>query len=475
MKILLLAMPDTADVVDYAARLPNLAMVSLAGNLPKGHEVEVLDLVLHKPKIRKPLEKVLNRFRPDIVGMSAMTFQFDTLLRVAKFIRNWNPSVKLAAGGYHATLMSREITTPEMSPPLDFLIRGEGEFTFAELITTLEAKDSDCCHIKGLSFRTQDGWVHNEDRPLMDLSQLALPDRNVRISNKFHLLHMPMDVAETSRGCPYNCKFCSINFMYGKTFRPFSEERIIADLKNIQSRGAKTVFFVDDNITYDIGHFRRVCQAIIRNGLNDMSYLVQATALGIANNPELVADMDKANFRYVFVGFESMIPSALKGVNKPTNPDTNRAAAEILRKHNIAILAGCIFGYPEDTKESVIENFRKIKLLKPDIIYAQFMTPYPKTVLRQEMMDEGLIVNKDNYKDYDGFACNVRTRHLSQAELYRCLKKELAKCNFDPSLVKANYFLRNCTYQFIKTITKAVATHLYSMLVSHRLENGLDI
>jgi len=112
-----------------------------------------------------------------------------------------------------------------------------------------------------------------------------------------------------------------------------------------------------------------------------------------------------------------MIPSALKGVNKPTNPDTNKAAAVILRQHNIAILAGCIFGYPEDTKETVIENFRKIKLLKPDIIYAQFMTPYPKTVLRQEMMDEGLIVNKDGYKDYDGFVCNVRTRHLSQKEL----------------------------------------------------------
>jgi anaerobic magnesium-protoporphyrin IX monomethyl ester cyclase len=263
--------------------------------------------------------------------------------------------------------------------------------------------------------------------------------------------------------------------MYGRSFRTFSEERIVADLKNIRSRGAKTVFFVDDNITYDIDHFRRVCQAIIRNGLNDMSYLVQATALGIANNPELVADMDKANFRYVFVGFESMIPSALKGVNKPTNPDTNKAAAVILRQHGIAIIAGCIFGYPEDTKETVIENFRRIKLLKPDIIYAQFMTPYPKTVLRQEMMDEGLIVNKDGYKDYDGFVCNVRTRHLSQTELYRCLKKELAKCNFDPSLVMANYFLRNCTYAFVKTITKAVATHLYSILMAHRYNDGLDI
>jgi radical SAM superfamily enzyme YgiQ (UPF0313 family) len=470
-------MPDTADVIDYSARFPNLAIVSLAGNLPPGHEVKVLDLVLHKPRVREPLEKILDSFRPDVVGLSGMTFQFDTLVRAASFIRSKSPHIKLAAGGYHATLMADEITNGTGgSLPLDFLIRGEGERTFAELISELDKPQPDFSSVQGLSYRTPHGWAHAPNRPIMeDLDQIALPRRDARLAGGFHMLHLPMDVAETSRGCPFNCKFCSISHMYGRTFRPFSEKRIIADLMDIRRRGAATVFFVDDNITYDIDHFRRVCRAIIRHGLEDMSYMVQVTAVGIAQNPDLVAEMDKANFRYVFVGFESMVTSALKGVNKPTNPEINRKAADLLRRHGMAIIAGCIVGYPEDTEESVVENFRLIKELKPDMIYAQYLTPYPKTVLRREMMEAGLIVNRDDYQAYDGFTCNVRTHHLSQTDLYRCLKKETLKSNFDPSLIAVNYFLRKCPRPFIRAIIKAVATNIYNVLAARQRDCELDI
>src|SRR4030066_226367 len=180
---------------------------------------------------------------------------------------------------------------------------------------------------------------------------------------------MPMDVAETSRGCPNNCKFCSITQMYGHTFRRFSVARIISDLKAIRDQGFKAVFFVDDNITYDIDHFRQVCQAIVQHQLDDLCYLTQVSAAGIAQHPELVADMDRANFRITFVGFEAMDPDALKGMKKPTNPELNRRAAALLRRHRIAIIAGCIFGYPEDTREGVINTWQMIADLQPDLIY----------------------------------------------------------------------------------------------------------
>ena len=125
MRILLVAMPDTTEVIDFFARLPNLAIVSLAGNLP-GHQVQVLDLVLFKPHIRNPLQEALASLRPQVVGLSAMTFQFDTLLRVARFIRSFDPAIKIAAGGYHASLMATELTEAVEELPLDFLIRGEG-------------------------------------------------------------------------------------------------------------------------------------------------------------------------------------------------------------------------------------------------------------------------------------------------------------------------------------------------------------
>jgi len=211
------------------------------------------------------------------------------------------------------------------------------------------------------------------------------------------------------------------------------------------------------------------------DGLNDLHYLVQATAVGIAQNPELVADMDRANFRYVFVGFEAMTPEALQGVNKPTNPEINRRAAQLLRQHGMAIIAGCIVGYPDDTARSVRENIRMIRSLKPDMIYAQYLTPYPKTRLREEMIAEGLITNLDDFSKYDGFTCNIRTHHLENRQLYRLLKREALLSNFDPTLIRANFFLRKRPRPFLKGVLKAMGTNVFNVLAGRQLNQVMDL
>ena len=249
MRILLLAMPDTADVIDLFGKLPNLGLVNLAGSLP-GHEVRVLDLVLFKPRLRRVLEETLIGFRPELVGLSAMTFQFDTLLRVSRFLRSLDPTLKLAAGGYHATLMAQDLTGQADTLPLDFFIRGEGEVTFQELADELEKPDPDLSRINGLSYRQEHAWRHNPDRPLLDLASLPLPRREARLADGFFFYDRSIDVVETSRGCPYDCKFCSITYMYGRNFRPFPLERILDDLTVVRGRGTQAVFFADDNLTY---------------------------------------------------------------------------------------------------------------------------------------------------------------------------------------------------------------------------------
>ena len=320
-----------------------------------------------------------------------------------------------------------------------------------------------------------EGGVHNPDRAPAALEGIAIPDRGARIADDFSLIHLKMDVAETSRGCPFNCKFCCIGKMYGRTFRAYPEERIIADLENIRKRGAKAVFLADDNITFDIDHFRMVCRSIVRHGLNDMAYVVQLSAVGIARNPDMAEEMDRANFRYAFVGFESMVPSALQGVHKPTDPEINKKAAVVLRKHNIAIIAGCVVGYPDDTRESVKYNFRMIKKLKPDMIYAQYLTPYPKTEIREEMLREGLIENIQDYRDYDGFHCNIRTHHMSRQDLYDALKLEALLGHFDPSLIFANHFLRNCPGPFLSRILKCMVQNAYNVMSGRQRAQWLDV
>lgn len=473
MRILLMAMPDSVDFLENAARFPNLALVSLAGNLP-GHEVKVLDLVVRKPHIRKAVEEALAGFRPQLVGLSAMTFQFDTMLKVAALVKRFDPGVKIIAGGYHPSLTARELSALQLAS-LDFIVRGEGEGTMRELVAELARPQPELSRITGLSYRQGDQWQHNPERGLLDLEQIALPRRESRLAEDFFLLDMSVDVAETSRGCPYNCKFCSINRMYGHTFRKFAIARIIEDLQAIRRRGTKAVFFVDDNITYDIDHFRQVCRAIIQHGLNDLYYTTQVTAAGIAQNPDLVAEMDRANFRIIFVGFESMEPAALKEMRKPTSPAINRRAAALLRQHRMAIIAGAIVGYPDDTRKSVIRQMRQIWSLKPDSIYAQILTPYPQTVLRQELLEAGLIVNLDDYRSYNGFESNIRTKYLGCKELER-LKGHMANWGgLNPTYWLRNNLIKNHRRFFIRTLFQNIALYFRYLLITGKHPRQMDI
>ena len=474
MRILLLAMPDSSFWADYYIRMPNLAVVSLAGNLPE-HEVKVLDLVIIKPKIKDILKKTLEDFKPRIVGMSAMSFQFATLLRIASFIRTWDPSIKLIAGGYHPSLMAPEITENGTNLPLDFIVRGEGEITFRDLVNEIQKESPGFDQIKGLTYFKDEKWFHNPDRPLSNLEDILPPKRDSRIKHDFYFLDMPGDVAETSRGCPLNCKFCSITQMYGRSFRRFPIDRIISDLKSVRDRGTKAVFLSDDNITYDIEHFKKICQAIIDNELSDLFYIIQTSAFGIAKHPDIVELMDRANFRLAAVGLESMDPSALKEMRKGTNPEMNQRAVSLLKKHNIGVNVLFIVGYPNDTKESIVRSYRQMRKLKPDGMWIQYLTPYPKTEIRKEMLDAGLVENKDDYSTYDGFNCNVRTKHLTQKELFGILQRECIKAYFDPRMIFSNYFLRRHFKAFLSCVFKCFGVNLYNIIKGRQKALQLDI
>lgn len=476
MRILLASMPNSVDFIDAHTKLPNLAIASLAGSLPD-HDVRLMDLVTLTPSVKKPFLDALNIFRPQILGLSAMTFQFSTLLRIAKLAKEYDPSIKIIAGGYHTTLMHNDIAAGDDAALLDFMIRGEGEKTIAELVAAMERGDKEFNDILGLSWKQGEQWTHNEPRPLQDIETLPLPRRDLRITKGYHFMGMPMDVVETSRGCPFNCKFCSITHMYGHTFRPFPMARIVEDLKAARSQGAKAIFFSDDNLTYDVDHFKALCQSIVENDLTDMCFMTQVSAVGIARNPELVDAMDKANFRIVFVGFESMDPEALKRMNKPTSPEINITAARLLTEHNMGVIAGTIVGYPDDDKQSVTRQIKLTREIRSDGLYLQYLTPYPKTRIRQEMLEGGFVVNKDNFDDYTGLNCNIRTKHLSQKELQRC--KRLATlsvgCGVWSKGLHRNYFIRKHPAHCAKAITKNLSRDIFYLLFDKRISKGIDV
>jgi anaerobic magnesium-protoporphyrin IX monomethyl ester cyclase len=440
MKILLLAMPDAANNFSRVIKVPNLGLCSIAASL-RGHDVRIADLVLVRKNIGSWLERLLLEFRPDLVGISSMSFQFKSAGQIVDICRACVPRTKIVLGGYHATLQHHEIPLRH-GGNADFLIRGEGEKTFASLVEALEKETRDLSSIPGLSW-VRDGEVrHNPDAALLDLDILPLPDRSARILTHFTYFNKKLDCIETSRGCTMPCKFCSISNMYGSTFRRYSLDRVVADLENLRRAGVETVLIVDDNITLDVSHLKGLCQAIVEKGLNTMEYVVQTSVSGIAEDLDLAPLMAKANFCMVFLGIESVQEKNLRFLGKGDIREKTKTALYALRENGIAVMGGFMVGNPEDTRDDIREVFRSAKRLKVDLAVVQCVTPYPATRLREELLAEGLVTNPDDLSRYTGFMCNVRTRHLSERQLNRILNWENMKHFFSPFWFTDNYFVR---------------------------------
>src|SRR5262249_21523163 len=255
MKILLLSMPDSFEHMPVVViRMPNGALTSLAGNIDPHHIVAVADLILAQQSVRDTVERLVRDIDPDVVGLSIMTFQRRTALRIIDLVRTLRPNARIVVGGYDPSL-AVEAYTPA-STGVDFIVRGEGEITFRELLRALES-GGDYRGIAGLSYRTAEGFHHNPDRTISGLEGEAnrLPRRDARVLHGYTMLGRQVDVVETSRGCTFDCSFCSIIEMRGRNFETYDFDRVIADIRDAHDRGARSVFLVDDNITLNIHRF----------------------------------------------------------------------------------------------------------------------------------------------------------------------------------------------------------------------------
>ncbi|MHB8771799.1 MAG: B12-binding domain-containing radical SAM protein [Syntrophales bacterium] len=420
MRVVLISMPDVIPIVihEMALHMPNHGIACVGGNIDAGHEVYLIDLVRKRRGIAAYLTRILKRIAPGLIGLSAMTWQYPTCLALIRFIRTILPDVKIALGGYHATLMGDQIAASPESALLDFICRGEGEETFRRLVNALAGTDR-LAAIPSLSYRHAGGWAHNERGDLCDLSTLRLPIRDRRrLTGGYHFMYSPIEVLETSRGCTRHCNFCSINHMYGRSYRTYPIERILADLDDIYyNRKTRLVFIADDNMVLNPAWVARVCDAIISRGYRGLRLIVQADCLSIARNEAMVAKMAAAGFRGVFLGIESASRANLRAMDKDDMGAQARQAVENCHRHGMMVIGGLIFGLPDDDEAAIGRNYAFLGELGTDAAYCQLLTPYPKTRLRESLLSEGLVTNPDRYERYNGLWANVKTRHLEADRL----------------------------------------------------------
>jgi radical SAM superfamily enzyme YgiQ (UPF0313 family) len=404
--------------------MPNGALSSLAGNIDAHHRVSIGDLVLVQSRVAETVTRLVHEIEPDVVGLSVMTFQRTTAFKIARLIRRLRPSARIVAGGYDPSLAPDAYAGED---EIDFLIRGEGERTLRELLRALEYQ-ADVSGVAGLSYREGAVLRHNPDRPISHLASdpIELPNRAARVLDGYTLIGRKVDVVETSRGCTYDCSFCSIIEMRGRNFHTFSIERVLADISDARRRGAEAIFLVDDNITLDIHRFEALCRAIIESGLQNVEYFVQAMTAPLAQHGTTLAPlMRQAGFRYVFLGIENVLDEDLaflrasaKNAQREGGRRVGNAtlhAIEALHREGLGVVGGIIVGNPDDTPASIEANLAFARRYI-DWPYIQHPTPYPGTPMTVDFVRRNLIVN-DRVEEYDGTTAVVRTEHVDAEEI----------------------------------------------------------
>lgn len=327
----------------------------------------------------------LQRFRPQIVGFSCPTVKYEPALKIAGIAKEIDPDVKVVFGGCHPTVLAGQVLT---NKAVDFVIRGEGEHTLSQLVSGLEGNTS-LGDIEGLSYKINDSIQHNKKRELIpDLNQLPFPARRL-LRNVSGYDAEDMGLMMGSRGCPFQCTYCASQNMWGRRVRYRSVGNIIAEIREVKEQFGTTQFsFEDDSFTANPKLIGEFCQQLISQQLRiGWSAITRINLL----NDDLISQMKSAGCNHIRVGIESGSDKILGATNKGLTVAQMRAGAKVLHRHGVYWSAYFMMGLPSETEDDILASVKLMKEIKPDYCTISIFTPYPGTVIYDELKEKGMV------------------------------------------------------------------------------------
>ncbi|MCX6569013.1 MAG: radical SAM protein, partial [Candidatus Aminicenantes bacterium] len=354
--------------------------------------------------------------------------------------------VPVLMGGPHVTYL-----TEEALEHADFVVRGEGEAALTAFIDAQERGEG-FAEVPSLSYKDAAGIVvHNPMAPrAADLDLIPFPDFTLLRPDAKHAKHMPSIPVLTSRGCPFDCSFCSVTGMFGRKYRFRSTANIIEELRLYNDRKA-LIFFYDDNFAADPKRTRDLCEAMIREKFR-FKWTTQVRA-DIARDPDLVRLMKKAGCHTVYIGFESVNPESLEGMKKSQTVAEIARAVKVFRRCRVHIHGMFVLGFDEDDWKSVRKTVRFAKKARLTSTQFLILTPLPGSAF------------------YDRIAAENRIRFHDWA-LYDAHHAVFQPARFSlPDLQKAQIFAHRKFYSLKETVRKIAAGQWLGVAIAHYARN----
>lgn len=412
---------DTAQ--EDIGAFPPIGLSYLAGYLVERthHEVVILDAVAERMDYPQIQERIL-KFNPDIVGATIFTPTFYGNLMLAKLIKRILPNCYVCMGGVQHVRMFLEETLQH--PEIDFLVRGEGEIVFANLLGALEKGDS-LNEAEGISFK-KDGNIISPGNEgyITDINTLPPPAYGIMqldlYKNRIGTGKQVGTVA-TSRGCPYLCTFCDHPY---RSFRSYSTDRIMSEMDFFYKRGVREFVFFDDMFNITPKRAIEISDGIIER-FPDIIWSFRGRADQITE--EMVQKIKKAGCTQVMFGLEAAADEDLKAIKKSITIEKFLRGVALCKKAGIKTSANYIIGFPMHKTRQDILDLLKFSI-KSGTDYAQYniLLPYAGT----EIYNEGVqrkIISADFWHNYilnpqPNAYIPIWEEHLSREELSQLLK-----------------------------------------------------
>jgi radical SAM superfamily enzyme YgiQ (UPF0313 family) len=399
VKILLIAPCPPREQRPDSMDIPQLTLSVIAALTPPEHELQVVEEVYG--------ETVNFDGDYDVIGISIMT---QTCIRGYQIASEFKKRGKIVVfGGIHATGMPEEALRFGNA-----VLIGEAEGVWDKLLADIKNK----C-LKPFYKLEQLPDLQNHVRPRRDL---------IKCSSG----HFSIAPIETTRGCPYNCDFCTVSRFFGTKQRHFAIRDVITDIESCKE---KNLFFLDDNITGD----KRFAKELFREMIPLKKIWVGQASIQVANDPELIKLAYQSGCRALLIGFESMSECGLNQYRKTLKTiDENVLAIKKLQENGIMTMASLIFGLDSDTTEVFDVAFEFLTRSKAAFFQACVMTPYPGTPVFAKLRSQGRILT-DDWSRFDASKVIIRPENITPEDLLEGYNKIKWHFYSNSSILKRAY------------------------------------
>lgn len=427
-KVLLIHPRGSNFYAKMGAMIPPLGLAYIAAVIrQKGHYVKLIDLGIDK---KLPSPELIKLF--DVVGITADTPSYPEALSVAKAAKEAGTTVIM--GGYHVSFLDKEAL---MTGVVDFVVRGEGEEIFLNLIETLKKK-GDLLEVQGISFMKDGKYQRNKDAaPPKDLDNLPFPARDLlhMKAYKNQMNGVPFTNLITSRGCPFNCYFCSSSKFGGLKWRYRSAKSIVDEIEFLYHKyGYKAFSFMDDNFTLKPKRIFEFADELEKRNLTDIQWWCFSRVDILVRNEDMVKRMSEVGAYMIFLGLESNNEALLDNYNKHIGNDQQQQAIALLRKYGIKIHGSYIMGDIKETIPMVNQTIEWAKSINAKTTQFSILTPYPGTALYNDIEKEGRFLHKE-WSLYDALHPTIKLDYISPRQLQNLLIKAYRKAYLNPARI----------------------------------------